>query len=174
MRFIAYWVMFAALFGVLSPFTEAQPLSAAPGQHSGLPGNVTTATNPMTITADLTDAPRKLLHAEIEIPVNPGPFTFTAAKWIPGSHSPAGPIADLTGITVTANGQRLSWRRDDVDLYAFHVVVPNGVTRLHIHDDFLATSQGADVAPNLAELEWSRLMLTRLAFRLNKSPSNRP
>ena len=155
----AYWLMFAALIVVPSPFTDAQPHSVPPSQRSGLRANVTTATNPMTITADLTDAPRKLLHAEIEIPVRPGPFTFTAAKWIPGSHSPAGPIADLTGITVTGNGQRLSWRRDDVDLYAFHVVVPTGVTRLHIHDDFLATSQGADVAPNLAELEWSRLML---------------
>lgn len=107
MRFNAYWLMFAALFVVPSPFTEAQPLSVAPGQHSGRRANLKTATNPMTITADLTDAPRKLLHAEIEIPVRPGPFTFTAAEWIPGSHSPAGPIADLTGITVTGNGQRL-------------------------------------------------------------------
>ncbi|MDQ2841794.1 MAG: M61 family peptidase [Acidobacteriota bacterium] len=113
----------------------------------------------MTITADLTDAPRKLLHAEIVIPVEPGPFTFTAAKWIPGTHSPTGPIADITGISVRGNGVPIPWRRDDVDLYAFHVVVPNGVTRLHIHDDFLATAQGIDVAPNLAELEWDRVML---------------
>ncbi|WP_187143127.1 M61 family metallopeptidase [Terriglobus albidus] len=112
----------------------------------------------MTITANLTDAPRKLLHAEIEIPVKPGPFTFTAAKWIPGSHSPTGPIGEFAGIVVTGNGQAIPWRRDDIDLYAFHVVVPNGVTRLHIHDDFLAVSQGIDVAPNLAELEWERLM----------------
>ncbi len=113
----------------------------------------------MTITADLTDAPRKLLHAEIEIPVQPGPFTFTAAKWIPGSHSPAGPIGEFVGIFVSGNGKRIPWRRDDVDMYAFHVIVPDGVTRLHIHDDFLAVNQGSDVAPNLAELEWVRLML---------------
>jgi len=62
--------------------------------------NQTTAANPMTITADLTDAPRKLLHAEIQIPVKPGPFTFTAAKWIPGSHSPTGPIGEFAGIVL--------------------------------------------------------------------------
>jgi hypothetical protein len=122
-------------------------------------GNGTTAANPMTITAYLTDAPRKLLHGEIEIPVKPGPFTFTAAKRIPGNHSPTGPIGDFAGIFVTGNGQSIPWRRDDVDMYAFHVNVPNGVTRLHIHDDFLAVNQSIDVAPNLAELEWERLML---------------
>ena len=88
----------------------------------------------MTITADLTDAPRKLLHAEIEIPVKAGPFTFTAAKWIPGNHSPTGPIGEFAGIFVTGGGQRIPWRRDDVDMYAFHVIVPDGVTRLHIVD----------------------------------------
>ncbi len=109
---------------------------------------------PMTITADLTDAPRKLLHAEIEIPVKPGAFTFTAAKWIPGTHSATGPIGEFSGIFVTGNGQPIPWRRDDVDMYAFHVNVPDGVTCLHIHDDFLAVNQGMDVAPNLAELEF--------------------
>lgn len=149
----------AALCAAPSALLVAQAPPIAPNYNLGISGNATTATNPITITADLTDAPRKLLHAEIEMPVKPGPFTFTAVKWIPGSHSPTGMIADLTGISVTGNGQRIPWRRDDVDLYAFHVVVPNGVTRLHIHDDFLATIQGIDVAPNLAEFEWDRLLL---------------
>ena len=39
---------------------------------------------PIQITADLTDAPRKLFHAEIDIPVKPGPFAVTAAAWVPG------------------------------------------------------------------------------------------
>jgi predicted metalloprotease with PDZ domain len=132
-------------------------IARTPGAVSN--DNETSAANPMTITADLTDAPRKLLHAEIEIPVKPGPFAFTAAKWIPGNHSPTGPIGAFTGIVVTGNGQPIPWRRDDIDMYAFHVTVPKGVTRLHIHDDFLAVNSGIDVAPNLAELEWERLML---------------
>ena len=131
-------------------------------------GNATTATNPMTITADLTDAPRELLHAEIEIPVRSGPFTFTAAKWIPGNHSPTGPIGDFAGLFVTGNGKPIPWRRDDVDMYAFHVNVPPGVMRLHIRDDFLAVGQGIDVAPNLAELEWERLMLYPANVPINR------
>jgi predicted metalloprotease with PDZ domain len=100
--------------------------------------------------------------------VKPGPFTFTAAKWIPGNHSPTGPIGDFAGLFVTGDGQPIPWRRDDVDMYAFHVNVPNGVTRLHIHDDFLAVNQGIDVAPNLAELEWERLMLYPAGVPVNQ------
>ena len=96
------------------------------------------APSPILITADLTDAPRKLIHADIEMPVTPGPVTLTAAKWIPGTHRPSGPIDNFTGLIVRADGKELPWRRDDVDLYAFHIDVPQGVTKLDIHVDFLA------------------------------------
>jgi predicted metalloprotease with PDZ domain len=146
-------LIFAALTFTAAAQTSAPLVSEQTSQ------NITSASNPMTITADLSDAPRKLLHADIDIPVNPGPFTFTAAKWIPGTHRPEGPINNITGLFVTANGQSLPWRRDDVDMYAFHVTVPAGVSRIHIHDDFLAVSNGGGVAPNLAMLEWERVML---------------
>src|SRR5271163_2761005 len=55
------------------------------------------ASQPILITADLTDAPRKLIHADMEMPVTPGPATLTAAKWIPGNHRPSGPIDNFTG-----------------------------------------------------------------------------
>jgi predicted metalloprotease with PDZ domain len=157
-----------ALFAFTFAYSQDQADLIARTSGAASDSNETTAANPMTITADLTDAPRKLLHAEIEIPVKPGPFTFTAAKWIPGNHSPTGPIGDFAGIFVTGNGQPIAWRRDDVDMYAFHVNVPEGVARLHIRDDFLAVAQGIDVAPNLAEIEWERLMLYPAGVPVNK------
>jgi hypothetical protein len=71
---------------------------------------------PIQITADLSDAPRKLYHAEVDLPVTAGPLTLTTPKWIPGTHMPEGPADDITGVVFTANGQPLAWRRDDVDL----------------------------------------------------------
>ena len=62
---------------------------------------------PIQITADLTDAPRKLYHAEVDIPVTPGPVTLTTPKWIPGNHRPTGPVDDITGVVFTANGKVL-------------------------------------------------------------------
>src|SRR5580692_4783230 len=73
---------------------------------------------PIHVTVDVTDAPRKILHAQLSIPVAPGPLTLLYAKWIPGEHSPDGPIDNLTGIFITGNGAPIRWVRDDVDMYA--------------------------------------------------------
>jgi predicted metalloprotease with PDZ domain len=111
---------------------------------------------PIQITADLTDAPRKLFHAEIDLPVRPGPLALTEAAWIPGHHSQKFVESDITGIVFTANGQTIPWRRDDVDLYQFHLTVPPGASTLHAHVDYIAKTKAT---PELAVLEWEDLML---------------
>src|SRR5580698_8503491 len=111
---------------------------------------------PIQITADLSDAPRKLYHAEVDLPVTAGPLTLTTPKWIPGTHMPAGPAEDITGVVFTANGQPLTWRRDDVDLYEFHLTIPADVTTLHAHLDYIVNIKATN---DLAVLEWEDLML---------------
>ncbi len=111
---------------------------------------------PIQITADLSDAPRKLFHAEVDLPVTAGPLTLITPKWIPGDHRPTGPVDSITGAVFTANGQTLPWRRDDVDLYEFHVTIPEGVTTLHAHLDCIVLT---NVSQKLAFLEWDKLML---------------
>ena len=123
------------------------------------------ADRPITVLADITDAPRKMLHAQLTIPVQPGPLTLVYPKWIPGEHGPTGPIDNFAGIVFTANGQTLPWRRDDVDMFAFHLNVPPGATLLNCNLDFLATappagfSAGASTSVNLAILSWNELIL---------------
>jgi predicted metalloprotease with PDZ domain len=111
---------------------------------------------PIQITADLSDAPRKLYHAEVDLPVSAGPLTLTTPQWIPGTHMPAGPVEKIAGVVFTANGQPLPWRRDDVDLYEFHLTIPKGVTTLHAHLDCIATAR---VSQKIAVLEWEKLLL---------------
>ncbi len=108
------------------------------------------------ITADFTDAPRKLFHAEIDLPVKAGPLTLTTPRWIPGNHRPTGPVDDVTGVVFTADGETLKWRRDDVDLYEFHLTIPKGVTTLHAHLDCITTSR---ISQKMAVLEWEKLLL---------------
>ena len=114
------------------------------------------AQQPIRITADLTEAPRKLYHAEVDIPVKAGPLALTTPKWIPGNHRPTGPVDDITGVVFTANGKVLPWRRDDVDLYQFHLDIPAGVTTLHAHLDCIVLSRVSD---KIAVLEWEKLLL---------------
>ena len=111
---------------------------------------------PIQIKADLTDAPRKLYHAEIDMPVSPGQVTLITPKWIPGTHRPEGPASAITGVVFTANGKPLTWRRDDVDMYEFHLTVPNGVTSVHAHLDCIVTER---VSQKVAVLEWEKLLL---------------
>ncbi|MGC9197711.1 MAG: M61 family peptidase [Acidobacteriaceae bacterium] len=111
---------------------------------------------PILITADLTEAPRKLYHADIDLPVKPGPATFITPEWVPGTHQATGPVANITGVVFTANGKPLYWRRDDENLYEFHVDIPKGVTTLHAHLDCIVNSRADD---KIAVLEWDELML---------------
>jgi len=111
---------------------------------------------PIQITADLTDAPRKLYHAEVDLPVTAGTVTLTTPKWIPGNHRPTGPVDEITGVVFTVDGKPVQWRRDDVDLYQFHVTVPKGATTLHAHLDCIVTAR---VSQKMAVLEWEKLLL---------------
>ncbi len=113
----------------------------------------------------MTDAPRKILHAHLLIPVKPGPLTLDYPQWIPGEHTPTGPIDNFAGIVFSANGQVLPWRRDDVNMFAFLLTIPEGVRTLDAKVDFLATaapsgfSAGASTGPNLAIVSWNEVAL---------------
>jgi predicted metalloprotease with PDZ domain len=120
---------------------------------------------PIVLHVDLNDAPRRLLHAHLEIPVNAGPLTLEYPQWIPGDHRPTGPIDNLAGLIIRANGQDLPWRRDDVDMFGIHVDVPAGVSHLDVSLDLLATPgfTGSDMdgatSNNMTVLEWSGVVL---------------
>ena len=122
-------------------------------------------TAPITLSVDLTDAPRKILHATEVMPVTPGPLTVVYPKWIPGEHGPTGPIDNMAGFFITANGQPVPWVRDSVDMFAFHLTVPQGVTQLDMKMDFLTPpttsgfSAGGSTSENLALLSWNTLLV---------------
>lgn len=108
------------------------------------------------ITVDLSDVARKLSHTEMEFPVTAGPLILTSAQWIPGTHMPAGQAEAITGVVFTAGGQTIAWRRDDVDLYQFHLTIPQGVTTLHARLDTIVTRRASQ---KLAAMEWENVML---------------
>lgn len=120
---------------------------------------------PITLAVDLTDAPRKILHAAETLPVQPGPMTLVYPEWIPGEHGPTGPIVNQAGFIITTPaGEPVKWERDLVDMYSFHITVPAGVTSLHIKMDFLATSNGqftagGSTSASLALLSWNTVLV---------------
>jgi predicted metalloprotease with PDZ domain len=117
------------------------------------------------LNVDASEAPRRLIHATMQFPVKPGPFSLLYPKWIPGEHGPTGPIEDLTGLKITANGQPVTWRRDDVNMFEFHLTVPAGVSRLDVAVEYILPpesggfSSGGSSTSQLAVLSWNQFLL---------------
>ncbi|HEY4008737.1 MAG TPA: M61 family peptidase [Acidobacteriaceae bacterium] len=129
-------------------------------------GAQTSAQTPLTLAVDLTGAPRRILHAQETMPVQPGPMTLVYPKWIRGEHAPDGPIIDQAGFIITTpTGRRVKWERDSDDMFTYHITVPPGTTQLNMKMDFLATaaasgfSAGASTSANLALLSWNELLV---------------
>jgi hypothetical protein len=78
------------------------------------------------VRVDASKPAQRLLHSSITMPVKAGPLTLLYPQWIPGDHQPVGPIADMVGLKISASGTTLAWARDAIDMYAFHLDVPQG------------------------------------------------
>src|ERR1022692_3464506 len=120
---------------------------------------------PIRLYVDATDAPRKLFHARMTIPVRPGPLTLLYPKWIPGEHGPTGPIVNVAGQWFKAGGKTIEWKRDLADMFTYHVEVPAGVTEIEASLDFLssASTEGfsgtASATAQLTVISWNQLLL---------------
>ena len=112
----------------------------------------------MTLSVDASDAARNMLHSKLSIPVKPGPLTLFYPKWIPGEHSPTGPINDLVGLKLRAGGKPIAWQRDDVEMFAFHCDIPQGVTVLDVAFDDVSQPESTASA-KLARIKWNRLLV---------------
>jgi predicted metalloprotease with PDZ domain len=92
-----------------------------------------------TLFVDCSDARRGVFHAHVVLPVAAGPMTFVYPKWIPGEHTPTGPLMQMAGLHVHAGDREIPWRRDPFDLFAFHVDVP-ATGSVAIDFDYLSAS----------------------------------
>jgi predicted metalloprotease with PDZ domain len=80
------------------------------------------------------------------------------SRWIPGTHSPEGPLHNYAGLKITAAGKFVKWVRDTADVFAFHVDVPSGVTALDIDAEYLtpveSSQGGAAITRDMLRLNW--------------------
>lgn len=117
----------------------------------------------VTVNVDATDTTRRIYRVKETVPASPGPLTLLYPQWIPGNHSPTGPVPALAGLIATVQGKRVEWQRDPVNMYAFHLEVPSGATAIDLEFEFLtpqSESQGRVVMlPHLLGLQWNTVVL---------------
>jgi predicted metalloprotease with PDZ domain len=121
------------------------------------------------IVVDAREAPRGIMSAHLELPVSAGPLTLVYPKWLPGRHSPAGPLTSLGGPRFTVAGRPLPWRRDSIDMNAFHLDIPSDAAQLGVDLEILTSPapdgvvQGLETPRTATEslliLEWNQLVL---------------
>ena len=99
------------------------------------------------LSIDATDVTRGVYRVTESIPVAPGTrqLTLLFPQWLPGNHGPRGTLAELVALTFEAGGQKLEWKRDPIEVNAFHIALPAGtreVTARFIHTSPLQTAEG--------------------------------
>ncbi|HUH32167.1 MAG TPA: M61 family peptidase [Rhodanobacter sp.] len=126
----------------------------------------------LQIKVDATDLAQRIFRVHEVVPVQPGPLTLLYPQWLPGNHSPTGPIDKLAGLKISAHGQPLTWTRDPLNVYAFHVQVPAGATALDVEFQYLtpqSKSQGRVVmTPEMLNLQWNAVSLYPAGYNANR------
>ena len=143
----------------------ALSLAVAGSLHAEVPAprDVPYAPGTIKLEIDATNLAQRIFHVKQTIPVQAGELTLLYPMWIPGGHTPRGAIDKVAGLAFKANGQKLDWKRDTIDVAAFHVTVPEGVSTITAEFDFLSPtdrSQGRVVmTPNMLNLQFISTVL---------------
>ncbi|MFK2892961.1 M61 family metallopeptidase [Dyella flagellata] len=149
---LAVAMVFAAgVAGAQQTHTDNVP----PPRDTPYPGTV-------TLHVDANDTAQGIFRVRETIPVKAGALTLLYPQWIPGDHSPTGPINMLAGLKLSANGKPLKWKRDEYNVYAFHVDVPADVSAIDVSFQYLSgrtDSEGFEMTDRMMDMEWSKVLL---------------
>jgi predicted metalloprotease with PDZ domain len=147
-----FFSMRGSIFAVLCAISAAMPAHA-----SAFPGT-------MTLTVDATDTDRAIMRVQQTIPIaKPGRITLKLPEWLPGNHAPRGQIEKIVGLVIKAGGKTLAWKRDSLDVFAFHVDAPAGSKALDVSFQFIsatAEDQGRVVVTDaMMNVQWQSVSL---------------
>lgn len=107
---------------------------------------------PVQLEVDLTNVTDRVAHVREQIPIprNARELVLLYPQWVPGAHSPVGPISRVAGIVVTVDGKRVQWIRDQINVNAFHVPLGAAATTAELEFDYLSP-----IKPAEGRIEWS-------------------
>ena len=123
-----------------------------------LNASIALAAETIKVTVDATRTQQKFLRTHLTMPVSAGALTLYYPKWIPGEHGPNGPIADLAGLKFEGGGKTIPWKRDLLDVFTFHLDIPQGVSQLDATYDYIEP-EGESATDKLTVLEWNAVLL---------------
>jgi predicted metalloprotease with PDZ domain len=132
------------------------------------------------LDVDASDTQHGAYRVTETIPLAPGArqLTLLFPRWLPGSHGPRGPLAELVDLRLFADGRPVTWTRDPVEVFAFHVDLPAGARELvakFIHTSPLQPSEGRiTMTQEMLNLQWEKMSLYPAGYyvrRIRVTPS---
>ncbi|MBS0396510.1 MAG: M61 family peptidase, partial [Proteobacteria bacterium] len=121
------------------------------------------------LLVDARDAPRRLVHATLTIPVRPGPVTLVFPRWaIPTDEMPSTVLNNVVGLTITAGGRPLEWQRNPLDLFKIQTNVPTDVSAITASLDVVAPDDRTDLnaaTGRLFIIDWQTVLVYPLGTR---------
>jgi predicted metalloprotease with PDZ domain len=158
----------AAVFAAVSiALTSNAGAQSSPGpQPAPMPPPVVAPVDrpyPGTISllVDFANVTDRVMQVHETIPVKGREITLLYPQWLPGNHAPSNQVAAVAGLVVMANGKKIPWLRDPVDMYAFHVELPQDATKLDVSFQYLAPldPKQSRISAKFADLTWNSVVL---------------
>lgn len=154
----------AVLAALAAGVCSAAPIPA-PEDHP-YPGEI-------HLTVDATDLQHRIVRVHESITGLGPDAVLLFPKWLPGNHGPTGPVDRLAGLMISANGAPVSWTRDTLDAYAFHVPVPAGSASLELDFEYLsgvAARGRPEISQSVMILNWNALVLYPAGYYSRQIP----
>jgi len=130
----------------------------------------------ITLDIDASDTLRGVFRVRQTIPLAPATsrLTLLYPQWLPGNHAPRGPLAELVDLRFSVAGKPVAWRRDPIEVNAFHVDLPPGAHDLvaeFIHTSPLQPSEGrVTMTPEMLNLQWEKMSLYPAGHHVRRLP----
>ena len=148
-----------------SPIAPAESIAAP--KDRAYPGEI-------HLVVDASDLERRVVRIHETLSGVRPDTVLLYPKWLPGTHAPEGPIDRLAGIKITANGTPVTWTRDPVDVFAFHLHPAPGVKSIDIDFDYLSPTSSKvgpiEITRDILLLEWNALVLYPAGYFARQIP----
>jgi len=169
----ACWALLAAAACLVGLSPGVAGASGAAGAAPGVAAAAAGTKAAIDLLVDATDVQRGIFHTRMVIHAAAGPLALAYPKWIQGEHTPTGPITQLAGLTVTALGKPVPWRRDPVEPFVFRLEVPAGAEAVEVALDYLSPpasfgsgyGETPNATPHLVIVDWHDLLVYPLDGR---------
>lgn len=134
----------------------AYPAHASSISDQPYPGTI-------VLKVDATNTAQQIFRVRESIPAQPGKLTLLYPQWVVGNHGPSGTLAQFAGLKVFANGKQIDWVRDTVNVYAFHIEVPQGASSVDVEFQYLSPTEAAQgrttMTNDILGVQWQSVTL---------------